>query len=704
MQKPLFIIRSTLFVALLGLTLKVFGSAELNALYLSFDQRLILTMSLELQNLGPKEAEKKVLELVTLWNQRKTRQIEVSTFSEFLQVWKGNWPESHSVHRDLEVLFSNGLPDFFAVTSKNFQLQKQIDQWIKEQPKKVVRALETFGVKQGQIAQILLAFPQALQLSQGLGAATSQIPMAEIQAMGKNFIHLQFENFDKLATDVSTTAFVGQKDKGLQIAFKTLLSGYYGKLGIQSKQQIVSAFLGSDLNSDPLSRFETLVQNSGPQLQKILQIIARLGNLDANLSKIFRRLESNVKRVPFFELRDLLVKEKLYTKFVSVEESPLGVGTMAQTHRAVLPGPQGNQHVVIRFLKPKIAERVEEDHRILSSVAAELDINPAFRDAGMPKISPLVEDITNTVRAELKMTDTVQNQKNAQLAYDNHQNLFRGESDKYHVTFKVPQVIFIGNDESKIMIQEQVRGQKYEAAAASFGSDKIGFKKSFTEALAKLWVTEIFFGNGAYHADLHPGNFLIDKNENQVLISLLDYGMAGKVTPQLRALILKLGAATLLEKPVDIAKALYNLTETKYNESDLKQFSELVQKQIDMKNLEPNKKRLEFRFWVGFAIDHGLKLPYDFVNLNRGIVILEKLLEEAGSPLNITRLSMKLGRRHPLKFHFLLNRAQISKYDQIKLGIVGLGHWGPIEKFREKIKSGPVLKVSPVRLCETLLN
>ena len=43
--------------------------------------------------------------------------------------------------------------------------------------------------------------------------------------------------------------------------------------------------------------------------------------------------------------------------------------------------------------------------------------------------------------------------------------------------------------------------------------------------------------------------------------------------------------------------------------------------------------------WAAWAVNNGLVMPYEFVNLNRGLAIVAKMLENAGSPETITSLA-----------------------------------------------------------------
>ena len=73
--------------------------------------------------------------------------------------------------------------------------------------------------------------------------------------------------------------------------------------------------------------------------------------------------------------------------------------------------------------------------------------------------------------------------------------------------------------------------------------------------------------------------------------------------------------------------------------------------------------------WAAWAMDQGIGLPYEFVNLNRGLVIVSKLLEDSGSRETMTSLTRKLALKNPLKsYRIMVDYGKLSTLELMKLG------------------------------------
>jgi hypothetical protein len=73
--------------------------------------------------------------------------------------------------------------------------------------------------------------------------------------------------------------------------------------------------------------------------------------------------------------------------------------------------------------------------------------------------------------------------------------------------------------------------------------------------------------------------------------------------------------------------------------------------------------------WTVWAMDQGLRLPYEFVNLNRGMVIITSLLAESGSKLTANKIVRNLVALNPQKVYQRLVRDQkVSHRALVRLG------------------------------------
>ncbi|WP_415062002.1 AarF/ABC1/UbiB kinase family protein [Bdellovibrio sp.] len=646
------------------------ASPDATGLHLSFEQRLALTYALLAQ--GEEEAKKeKILERAKSYMQgvfsQDVQTVKVKNFDQFLKLFKGEWPNTHSVALDVEVLEKRGPHPMMIFEAESSRVQKQIDQYIEWQQEQLKIMAEkekgTEGVsveKVGAQVMALLQDPQGQKIAEKWMLSESETLLAD-----------RMKELDRVGEKMAESSFAQQQDATMRIFMETMFSEYFSRLSPESKKLIVSSYLGGDLRVSDMKKFEIMVQNSGPQLQKLLQVVARQANLAPEMLEVFRGLENSVRPVPWTQVEEILQQEKGNYKFTYFEKKPLGVGTMAQVHRAKILVNGERKDVVVRFIKPGISQRVAEDKKILAEVAQILDNNPEFRKTGAPRLSPVVDDITATVTAELSQEDTIQRQKFAKTRYEKTV-LLKTPEYKNYIEFHVPE-IYESTHKSNLMVQEMVIGKKLDKEVAMYSEIAPQLKKGVIEEMARVWAHEVMFGSGFYHSDLHQGNFMLQVTDPKIRLHILDFGMGGVIPANMQRQVMVLGAGTELLNADLIARAYWKVSEQSQNTINETQFRSLVQAKV-ARIRAGHEVSPSLELWTAWAMDSGLKLPYEFVSLNRGIVIVNKLLADAGSKMTVTSLMKSLAKGNPtLVYRRLVIEEKISHKDLVKLG------WGELK-------------------------
>ena len=73
--------------------------------------------------------------------------------------------------------------------------------------------------------------------------------------------------------------------------------------------------------------------------------------------------------------------------------------------------------------------------------------------------------------------------------------------------------------------------------------------------------------------------------------------------------------------------------------------------------------------WTKWALNHGLSLPYDFININRGLTIMKKLLEDSGSDKNMTDIMTKAAMKKPWQIYkTLVGKDALSTWELLEAG------------------------------------
>ncbi|MFV8257951.1 AarF/ABC1/UbiB kinase family protein [Bdellovibrio bacteriovorus] len=634
-------------------------------LHLSFEERLALTYALMAQGETAENKEQILARAKNYFSsvyQTEVETVKVRNFDEFLKLHKGEWPNTHSVAMDLEMIEARGAKAMRTYTSDSARVQKQIETYLEWQQQKLKDMVPQDQLEQKLPMEALAAQVMALaQNPEGQKLAEGWV-LAESDAL----LTEKMKELDRVGEKIAESKLGQQQDATMKIFLQTMFSEYFRRLSPASKKLIVSSYLGSDLNMPEMKKFELMVQNSGPQLQKLLQVVARQADLGPDMVEVFRGLENSVRPVPWSQVEKLLNSENGNYKFTYFERKALGVGTMAQVHRAKVVIDGQRRDVVVRFIKPGIADRVEEDKRILMDVAEILDSNPEFRKTGAPKLTPVVQDITDTVLAELSQEDTVARQKLAATRYE--KMAFMNTPDyKNEIQFHVPK-IYDGKKGSKFMVQELVIGKKLDKEVAMYKEIAPDMKRVIIEQMARVWAQEVMFGGGFYHSDLHQGNFMIQVTEPKIIVNILDYGMGGVISRDMQTQVMLLGAGTELLNSETMARAFWNIADRQKSTITHSRLQFMIE--AKMHNIRHGYEQpLTMEMWTAWVMDLGLRLPYEFVSLNRGIVIVNKLLADAGSTMSISSLMKSMAVKNPARvYKALAIEGKISHKELVKLG------------------------------------
>lgn len=222
--------------------------------------------------------------------------------------------------------------------------------------------------------------------------------------------------------------------------------------------------------------------------------------------------------------------EELFAEF---ETQPLAVASIGQVHGAVL---RDGTRVVVKVQKPGVAERVAEDLAILADLARRAS-GASF--ASFYDLEALVDDFAWTLRSELNY---VREGRNA----DRLREILRGLA-----AIVVPEVHW-GLTTGAVLVMERIDGTPIaDRTALSRNGEPRALARAGVEAL----LTQVFEA-GFFHADPHPGNFLVTPSGR---LALLDFGMVGYLDDELRFRLLQLLDSAVRQDAGDAADALESL-------------------------------------------------------------------------------------------------------------------------------------------------
>jgi ubiquinone biosynthesis protein len=214
---------------------------------------------------------------------------------------------------------------------------------------------------------------------------------------------------------------------------------------------------------------------------------------------------------------------------------PLAAASIGQVHAATLV--DGTQ-VVVKVQKPGVSETVAEDLSILADIARR-----ASRQELVPQnfdIEALVDDFAWTLRAEL---DYVREARNA----DRLREIL---ADEPRVV--IPRIHWRLTTES-VLVMDRIEGTRIGDVGLL---DDAGIdRKAVARTSAEILMAQLF-GAGFFHADPHPGNFLVLDDGR---IAMLDFGMVGQLDEEARHAFWQLLTATVRQDAAAVTDGLESL-------------------------------------------------------------------------------------------------------------------------------------------------
>jgi ubiquinone biosynthesis protein len=221
--------------------------------------------------------------------------------------------------------------------------------------------------------------------------------------------------------------------------------------------------------------------------------------------------------------------------FAWFDDTPLAAASIGQVHAARLPT---GEEVIVKVRKPGVAEQVEIDLRILLDLARIAERHSAL--ARQYGVVALADEFAYILRDEL---DYEREGNNA----DTFRRQFLGNPDVVIPTVYWPLTT------QRVLTEQRLTGIAIDDAAelTRRGVDL----KSLAARSANLILIEVF-EHGFYHADPHPGNFVVLDGG---VIGAMDFGMVGRLPRGVRHVLLELLDAVVSEdaaRTVDAFEAL----------------------------------------------------------------------------------------------------------------------------------------------------
>ncbi|WBQ06954.1 ABC1 kinase family protein [Kribbella sp. CA-293567] len=283
------------------------------------------------------------------------------------------------------------------------------------------------------------------------------------------------------------------------------------------------------------------LDEAGVTFVKLGQVLStRSDVIPAAVALELSRLQDQVSPAPWPQVEAVLTEElgapphQVFTNFVT---EPLAAASVAQVYAATHDGVP----VVVKVQRPGIASVVDRDLDIVRRLARLLERNTDWgRSMG---VRSLAEGFTDAMREELDFT----------VEAGNMASVAAGRSVLGNRDVVVP-ALYPELSTSRVLTMQRLDGIGLGNAAKSIadrGLDAARLAKVLFECLLGQVAID-----GVFHADPHPGNFLLLTDGR---IGMLDLGSVGRLAPSTREALQRFLLAVDHGDPVAATDALLEI-------------------------------------------------------------------------------------------------------------------------------------------------
>tara|TARA_X000001036_G_scaffold285655_1_gene265399 strand:+ start:2154 stop:3770 length:1617 start_codon:yes stop_codon:yes gene_type:complete len=351
-------------------------------------------------------------------------------------------------------------------------------------------------------------------------------------------------------------------------------------------------------------RFRLALEALGPTFMKLGQVLSMRPDLvPPSWSEELANLQDSCPVVPWVEIKKEIEREygsELDSLFSSIEETPIGDGSMAQVHRAV--SIDGN-NIVLKILRPNIEKTVRSDLEVLEVVASLLNSHGA-------KLGFDPREVIDT------FAEALDNELDLRHEADSTKMLKAMTADE---TATFPEV-YPECSTKRILAIEEVNGAeltKWEKQNYTQEQrDRIVANGAHAVVRQTLEI-------GFFHADPHPGNIFVLEDEK---LCFIDCGMTGRVEESMRK---------------DLAMLLYGVSEKNLDNvtSAFLRLGDITLDDINERELRKDLRDFVERFTEGPLGDidmgsmltafleglrkHSVKCPGDLILMIKALITIE---------------------------------------------------------------------------------
>lgn len=292
---------------------------------------------------------------------------------------------------------------------------------------------------------------------------------------------------------------------------------------------------------------------------------------------------------------------KINEVYAEFELEPVAAASLGQVYRARL---FTGEEVAVKVQRPNLEAVIKGDIGILRSVAKFAERFPQLNENA--DWSGMLREFDVTIHEEMDYEAEGRNAERFRESFKNWPNVH------------VPKIHWHATT-AKVLTMEFIHGTKVtdltELERLKVSPEKVN------RLLIKTYLKQLL-EDGFFHADPHPGNLLVMPDGR---LAFFDFGMVGRITPQLQAKMIDAFFHVVSKDPGGIAQDLIDLDFLKpgTRHDVIKPVVEkMFQFHFNLKLKDVNFKELTYDL-ADVMYDYPFRLPSNFTYIMRALMTLE---------------------------------------------------------------------------------